>query len=391
MDLLDTSSVGSKFLSHSCESPTMEEPGVCTASNASNHEALVMGTAQDAVKAKCAAVAAGYYRDPYIAKFATQAAQQPVQVIIKRGTFARAACVFKAVATFLRENDSAQVIVLGSGKDTLFFQVVDEFTSSRSSESCLRWFEVDYGVILKEKTSVLKMNPELFSSTIVNTEMDGICEVKPLGHKTWPRDTTCHFIAHDLQHDPHTLVHTRLIQQVGMNPALPTLLIMECVQMYLPVPSVTGLFTELTTAIQDCTMVGFEPILGDTSSNDAFGRMMQENLTKAGVVRADSCLVQTRTLSQMIAQLRTAGFVRATACDMYAAYETVLSPAQRALAQKCEFLDELEEFILIMRHYCFVVATNSETSASGQSMYAVGKTSSATSMGFVTGKCEELL
>jgi drug/metabolite transporter (DMT)-like permease len=44
------------------------------------------------------------------------------------------------------------------------------------------------------------------------------------------------------------------------------------------------------------------------------------------------------------------------------AYSTILTPEQRQRAQACEFLDELEEWKLIMQHYCIVVAC---TTASG--------------------------
>ena len=42
---------------------------------------------------------------------------------------------------------------------------------------------------------------------------------------------------------------------------------------------------------------------------------------------------------------------------MLAAYDTaVIGATQRARANSVEMLDEIEEWMLIMRHYCFVVA-----------------------------------
>ena len=51
---------------------------------------------------------------------------------------------------------------------------------------------------------------------------------------------------------------------------------------------------------------------------------------------------------------------QALGCDMWWAYSTILTPEQRQRAQTCEFLDELEEWKLIMQHYCIVVACTTE-------------------------------
>jgi hypothetical protein len=112
---------------------------------------------------------------------------------------------------------------------------------------------------------------------------------------------------------------------------------------------------------------------------------MQENLTKVGVVQPCSCFLEMRTLSQWLQLYDSVGCTRATGCDMYTAYETVLTASQRSHAQRCEFLDELEEFILIMQHYCLVVSSNNSASMVAGKMCEIGSTSI---MGFVSGRCE---
>lgn len=358
-------------------------------SASSNHDVLVMRTAEDAVRAKHAAAKAGYYQDPFVSAFAPRknAAQHPqVQVIIKRGTFARVACVHKALVNFIDETTAAeqcaQVVVLGCGKDTSFFRVVDEHRRTERRHGGLRWFDVDHGEVLREKTDVIGKSPAIFGATVCKSneytfQLQSADSVKP-----W-NSLTCHLIAHNLSEDHDILVHHKLVQ-AGMDPTLPTLLVMECVQMYLPVIATASLLKAFTSSCPDCVLVSYEPILGYES---AFGRMMQDNLTKVGVVIPDSGLVQIRILRQMLAHLASAGFVRGTSCDMFAAYETVLSAAQRTHAQRCEFLDELEEFSLIMRHYCFVVASSKPDSVFGAKMCDVGE---ASLLGFVSGRCDEL-
>ena len=46
---------------------------------------------------------------------------------------------------------------------------------------------------------------------------------------------------------------------------------------------------------------------------------------------------------------------------MMAAYEIVLTSGEREHANRCEMLDEIEEWMLIMKHYCFVIAASTST------------------------------
>lgn len=345
---------------------------------------LVMRTAEDAVKAKYAAVQTGYYHDPYIAAFYPAFMQKrppPVQVIIKRGTFARVVCVNKAISSFvaaaLNASDGgniAQVVVLGAGKDTSFFRLLQ---SELLRDAAVKWFEVDHDEVFREKVTVIERFKSLFGAKI---EKNGrIYEVQSAGSTPWP--ASCHLIPFDLKENPASLIET--LKTLGMTSDAPTLIVCECVQMYLPTEAVGSLLNAFCNACSDCHICSYEPILG----SDSFGKMMEGNLTKAGVAHPGSCLVQTRTLHDYLNSMKRAGFVCSTGCDMYAAYETIVPASERLAANKCEFLDELEEWILIMRHYCFVVASNNVRSAVGERFTAVGSDSS---FGFTEGRCEQL-
>jgi hypothetical protein len=54
-------------------------------------------------------------------------------------------------------------------------------------------------------------------------------------------------------------------------------------------------------------------------------------------------------------------------------------------AARCEMLDELEEFNLLMKHYCFVVGVRGGASSVGYDLCSVGEDSL---MGFREGHCE---
>jgi [phosphatase 2A protein]-leucine-carboxy methyltransferase len=375
----------------------------------SNYDHHVMGTSEDALKAKYAAVQAGYYNDPYIAAFRNESlktstykgsTRPPVQVIIKRGTYARVVCIYKVISTFIEEcrsllpeTTNVQVVVLGSGKDTTFFRIRDEQQrqdreSSDTSihQQHLQWFEVDHDVIVRQKTNVIQKYPIFASQCNRSTINENVYEVTQQPSTSSTSSSTkesrinYHLVAHNLNDDPIKLVDALL--QHGLDPTAPTLVVLECVLMYVTKDSATILLQALINKCTDCTLISYEPILGHVSS---FGRVMEENLTKAGVAQPASCLVEIRTISQWIQLYCAIGCQFITGCDMYTAYETILSPSQRSHAQKCEFLDELEEFILIMQHYCFVASCNNIDSLVGKKICAVDSI-----IGFDSERCEQL-
>lgn len=123
--------------------------------------------------------------------------------------------------------------------------------------------------------------------------------------------------------------------------------------MYLPISTAKSLWTEMATTFSNATVVCYEPILGDPRGG--FGKMMQANLTRAGLV--SSSLLQLRTLEQHLQHLSAAGWSHGSAVNMWRAYQSILTRKEQQHANQCEWLDELEEFIMIMQHYAFIVAT----------------------------------
>jgi Leucine carboxyl methyltransferase len=199
------------------------------------------------------------------------------------------------------------------------------------------------------------------------------------GHPAW--DGTYHLVPHDLRQDIRQLASR--LSDCGFDSTVPVLFILECCLMYLPDVSTRELLQGLPHICADAYVFLYEPIVG----TDSFGRVMETNLTRAGVVDSESTLIQSRTLSRQIDNLVRAGFVVAAGCDMWAAFETVLTTAQRQHANRCEFLDEMEEWMLIMRHYCMIVAST-PNSTFGKEFCRVGNDSV---MGLVTGRCDEAL
>jgi len=404
----------------------------------------IQSTSYDAVRAKAAAVAAGYYRDPFVDALFRRAATTStgaraggsfsgslgqVQPIIKRGTHARVACMDRALVSFLNlfrrdggvgdcgEDDrgavpGVQVVVLGSGHDTTFFRLQagmlleGQQQPLEGNTPAVRWYEVDHEVIISEKASLIE-NLKEFGATRISATTATEDKAKDSGSTNnsycpiqfccseeamypWRDEDSYTLLAHDLRVDTGQL-RQKLVSS-GFDDRLPTLFFVECVLMYLPESSSRDLLKSVCNFCinRNAYIVLYEPILGQ----DPFGKVMEKNLMHVGVADTGSCLLQTRTLQQQLRKLVDAGFATATGCDMNIAYETVMRPEQRRKANSCEFLDEVEEWMLIMRHYCLVVAAAAVASGGGDSDVSKGEKFCAVGhsspIGFAKGRCESI-
>lgn len=355
-----------------------------------NADYRIIATAEDAILAKDATAKAKYYRDPFVDAFAHAASirqqnrRRHFQPIIKRGTHARVCCMDRAVTAFLKSQAAAsssttscEIVVLGAGKDTSYFRFItkslmgmEDFVKNRKQKlPSVHWYEVDHASVIHEKAKTIQ-GSNMLSQCCPNFKATtaGYCS----------KNGQYHLVAADLRDPPQ-----EILQRLALKPDRPTLFLLECVFMYMPEESTQSLLTHLASSKQDganAWIAMYEPILG----SDAFGNMMEQNLVQAQVASPDCCLLQTRTLHGQLEKLLQAGFSgRTVGCDMWEAYESIVTAEQRRIANRAEFLDEMEEWMLIMRHYCFVVATT----AKNDDLTEVGPNSN---VGFVQGKCEVL-
>ncbi len=420
----------------------------------------VKATGDDAMLAKLATTKAGYYVDPFLDAFsqspsaddsnnsstkssagassrtnATSGRRRIVQPLIKRGTHARVCVMDRAISTFLKMDEElpCQVVILGAGKDTSYFryrngnlmgmrkqedqtqiggQPPRRLPRHRQTESAttnqreVHWYEVDHVSVVTEKASLIRKSNLLksFCPLLVKTETGyesggssgGFGSLSgglgSLSSSSSSPSPTYRLIGHDLRDSP-----TILLEKLNLNPTLPTLFIMECVSMYIPITESKTLLQALSVSSDTVYIACYEPILG---LGDPFGRVMERNLVKMGVASPDCCLLKTRTLKDQLEKLvESGGFRRAVGCNMWNAYETIVTAAQRNRANQSEFMDEFEELILIMQHYCFVVAQGGRGSTSSEAppplsplttITSAGDEDQSSLIGWVSGKCSQL-
>jgi O-methyltransferase involved in polyketide biosynthesis len=397
----------------------MSSEGFCPSGNLASLDLPIKATADEAILAKLATTQAGYYVDPFLESCLPRSTgftnsegvgsinsssssnnnssskdctprRRAIQPIIKRGTHARVCVMDRAIAAFLKiTHESCQIVVLGAGKDTSYFRFCSgsimgledtDFATRRN----FQWYEVDHTSVIQEKAALIRQSKLLSTFCPDLKETTYGYQAKTESGST--HSYSLHLVGHDLRESP-----TQLLKKLSLLPALPTLFLMECVSMYVPVTASQLLLQELSQCAGQVFIACYEPILGKGTRPDPFGRMMERNLINAGVASPESCLLQTRTLPDQLQKLVDCGFVEAVGCDMWSAYETVVTEAQRKRANQSEFLDEYEEWILIMQHYCFMVGiTNPSSSSFTEAKDGNHTTNESSLLGFVSNKCTKL-
>lgn len=94
---------------------------------------------------------------------------------------------------------------------------------------------------------------------------------------------------------------------------------------------------------------------------DPFGQQMLANLEARGVPLRSIGAAPDQAAH--VARLLSAGWGRAEAVDMDNAYRTLLDTADRRRIERLEFLDELEEFRLLLQHYVLALGVNERFAA----------------------------
>ncbi len=198
-----------------------------------------------------------------------------------------------------------------------------------------------------------------------------------------------HIVGHDLRSLPDSLFRKLARPGHGYDESSPALFVLKCFLMYLLetlardllrciAASLALALSSLTSSSSSFVAVAiYDPIPG----HDRFRQLMIENLKRAGITGGSGggggggrkevedeygqgnqrerllSLEGTRTLTDQLTRLvRTCGFDVALCCDMVDAYDHgVVRPEDRERAMQFKALDELEEFALLMRHYCLLM------------------------------------
>jgi [phosphatase 2A protein]-leucine-carboxy methyltransferase len=232
-------------------------------------------------------------------------------------------------------SSAKQIVSLGAGTDTRFFRLMDLYP-----ETNLIYHEIDFPTNTVAKIASIQKQPLLYRKLL-----------KIPSTSTHYYSDTYNIHAIDLRSLANSAGEEPRPEIPNLDPTVPTLILSEMCLVYLQPsavqPIVSSLITHYLQPTTPSSLILYEPIL----PQDAFGRTMISNLKTRNIHL--HTLTAYPELGDQRARLKGYGFeAAAKAEDTSYIWRHWVSEAEKARVAGLEFLDELEELELLLRHYC---------------------------------------
>jgi tRNA wybutosine-synthesizing protein 4 len=287
-------------------------------------------SSNDAATCKLSAMRAGYITDEFLHIFSnTHVKKMP---IINRGTYARSECISLWTQKFMDLTAAipAQILIIGCGIDSLALNI-----KKKSTNPFLQIYEVDFPDVIEYKVQCMKKDDDFLRTIWPHTEVIG---------ETYG---SIHLIGGDLR-NVETLI-TSLVRS-GCKPDHPTLIISECVLIYLRKDISLSLCFSLASFFQEAMWLTYDMI----SPDDRFGQVMQQNIATAGYVVPG--FFDFPTLESQEQRFYDTAWDSAHSVTMMKAYYGFISAQEQKRVSKVEMFDEVEEWHMLMSHYSLTLA-----------------------------------
>lgn len=253
------------------------------------------------------------------------------------GSYVRTSAIDLLVTKFLLTYPSSakQIVSLGAGTDTRFFRLLDLHPNVR-----LIYHEIDFPTNTGAKIAAIQRHPLLHRKLLHMPT-----------NSTSYHSETYNIHALDLRSLANSSDETPLPQIPNLDPNTPTLILSEMCLVYLQ-PAVvqsiaSALLTHYLQPTTPASLILYEPIL----PQDAFGRTMISNLQTRNIHLPT--LTAYPELGDQRARLHLYGFKEgAKASDTHSIWRNWIDAEEKERVAGLEFLDELEELDLLLKHYC---------------------------------------
>ncbi|XP_014343127.1 leucine carboxyl methyltransferase 1 isoform X2 [Latimeria chalumnae] len=263
----------------------------------------VRATCEDASLCKRFATSIGYWKDPYIQYFVRQAGERKAPEI-NRGYYARVQGITWLLNAFLKKTEcNCQVLNVGAGLDTTFWILKDENLLPR------KYFEIDFPMIVARKVHNIKTKPPL-SKPIIETHSSNSLLID--GHSL---DSDRYAIIGADLRDLPTL--EEMLKKCNLDTQLPTLLVAECVLVYMTPKQSADLVKWAANTFQTAMFISYEQV----NMTDRFGQIMVENLQRrqCNLAGVDIC----RSIDTQKERFLLNGWEHASAIDMMNVYNSL--------------------------------------------------------------------
>ncbi|BGP50501.1 carboxy methyl transferase for protein phosphatase 2A [Rhodotorula kratochvilovae] len=313
-------------------------------------DAAVRSTDSDALVSRASAAALGYLDDPFARLFLGPAQRRSSDrrpPLINIGTHARTWAVDHLVDSFLRDQvGPTQVLSLGAGTDTRFWRTRKRWEAEGREWTCARWVEVDFPEATGAKARTVSSKPELKGALggTVKIEQGGLGLSSPL-YALVPGDIR------SLSSLTTSLIFSASASPAPLSPAIPTLLLLECVAIYLPPSDTAALLSWFAQTWGGDGGSGGAVVMYDPFGlDDAFGAVMKRNLAARALALPGAAA--TLTLASLAERLRTSGARGDVgARSVREIRERCWSREERERVARIEQIDEVEELNLVLEHY----------------------------------------
>jgi len=309
-------------------------------------DTAVRETDTDAAVARLSAAQKQYVQDPFIKHLVPRAHLQPPRPpLINIGTFVRSTAIDQLIEQWLLLSDHAgqrcQIVSLGAGSDTRFWRIA----TGVHKDILSNYVEIDFPEVTGKKVMSIRKSKEL--SAVLGNPSD--IHVSQGG--TALHAPTYHLMPADLRLSPSATLDKLLAAEPILSPSLPTLLLFECVLVYMSPAHSSALLQWFTSYFSNA---GNQAALGGIvyemfGLNDAFGRVMLSNLKTRNVSLpgAEPYL----SVESLPRRFLDTGFASAQALTLRDIRRRCISDEELDRVSRLEMLDETEELDLVLAHY----------------------------------------
>lgn len=285
--------------------------------------------------------------------------------IINNGTYLRTRLVDLIIEKFIQKFKDVQIVSLGGGSDTRAFRLLEKYPAK------LRYIEIDF-----EDSCRIKKLSIVNDSNLRRITNCALPKLDPTSkeefqsiNSNYDSERYC-LLGIDLRQLPHAGSPEAELLYSILDKLKPTLILSECVLCYLSEEENAAVvqfwvetFKESTTYL---SFLMYEPM----SLNDSFGETMATNLATRGINLMT--FQKFPTLASKVSFLvEECGLKRAFATDIatVGGYDEThqqdewIDTLDRNRIRQLELIDEVEEIVLLFKHYCICFGEYSQSTS----------------------------